>query len=227
MRDTAIAAWEVAAAPRYRDNSNKCLYLLAVGGDYRKRIHRLTDGNGIIEPLAEGQQAVVAGTHPSGARIEWARGAPGEPPVITPDQLEALWAALAAALPVETSTTAGAGRVRDRTLITPGTSDDVADYLDANGWTINFGASGEQYILCPFAGGHSTHGDPTSTAYFPAGTAGFEQGHFKCLHASCAHRNDGDYLNEIGYRAAGGDIRTGAASGVQARQIRPDRGNYR
>ncbi len=43
-------------------------------------------------------------------------------------------------------------------------------------------------------------GDPTSTVYFPAGTAGFEQGHFKCLHASCAHRDDGDFLNAIGIR---------------------------
>jgi hypothetical protein len=29
---------------------------------------------------------------------------------------------------------------------------------------------------------------------------GFEQGHFKCLHASCAHRDDGDFLNAIGIR---------------------------
>ncbi|KOP32853.1 replication protein, partial [Xenorhabdus sp. GDc328] len=31
----------------------------------------------------------------------------------------------------------------------------------------------------------------------PSSTAGFKVGHFKCLHASCAHRNDGDFLNAI------------------------------
>ncbi|QGH62726.1 VapE domain-containing protein [Serratia proteamaculans] len=185
---------------RYRANSNKCLYLLAISGDYRKRIHRLTDDNGIIELLADGQQAVVAGTHPSGARIEWDGGLPDEPLVVTADQLEALWSALADALPVETSTEAGAGRLRDRSVTTPGASDEVADYLDANGWTLDFGASGERYIRCPFEDGHSSATDTTSTVYFPGGTAGFELGHFKCLHASCMHRNDGDYLNKIGFR---------------------------
>lgn len=185
---------------RYRANSNKCLYLLAVIGDYRKRIHHLCGGNGLIELLAEGQQAVIAGSHPSGARIEWDGGLPGEPLAITPEQLEAFWAALADVLPVDISTEAGMGRLRDRSQATPGATDDVADYLDANDWTLDFGSSGERYIRCPFEDGHSGVSDPTSTVYFPGGTAGFALGHFKCLHASCAHRNDGDYLNKIGFR---------------------------
>ncbi|WP_366539936.1 primase-helicase family protein, partial [Salmonella enterica] len=81
-----------------------------------------------------------------------------------------------------------------------GATDETANYLDANGWTLLDGANGERYIRCPFEDGHSTGGDPTSTVYFPGGTAGFEQGHFKCLHASCAHRDDGDFLNAIGIR---------------------------
>lgn len=98
------------------------------------------------------------------------------------------------------TTEAGNTKMRDRSAFTPGATDDTAEYLDANGWTLLDGANGERYIRCPFEDGHSSGGDPTSTVYFPAGTAGFEQGHFKCLHASCAHRDDGDFLNAIGIR---------------------------
>ncbi|WP_438804462.1 VapE domain-containing protein [Mixta calida] len=186
---------------RWRANSNKCLYLLAVdGGDYRKRIHRLSDGLGIVELLADGQQFVAAGTHSSGARIEWDGGLPDEPPALSAEQLETLWQALADQLPVEKSSEAGKTKLRDRSTFTPGATDEVADFLDKNDWTLGDGANGERYICCPFADGHSTDGDMTSTVYFPAGTAGFELGHFKCLHASCAHRNDGDFLNAIGIR---------------------------
>lgn len=178
----------------------ECLYLLAVDGDFRKRIHRLAGDMGIIELLANGQQFVACGTHSSGARIEWDGGLPDEPPVITADQLETLWQRLADQLPVSVTTEAGNTKMRDRSTFTPGATDETAEYLDANGWTLLDGANGERYIRCPFEDGHSTGGDPTSTVYFPGGTAGFEQGHFKCLHASCAHRDDGDFLNAIGIR---------------------------
>ncbi|EAN2308016.1 DUF5906 domain-containing protein [Salmonella enterica] len=185
---------------RWRANSNKCLYLLAVDGDFRKRIHRLAGDMGIIELLANGQQFVACGTHSSGARIEWDGGLPDEPPVVTADQFETLWQRLADQLPVSVTTEAGSTKMRDRSTFTPGATDETANYLDANGWTLLDGANGERYIRCPFEDGHSTSGDPTSTVYFPGGTAGFEQGHFKCLHASCAHRDDGDFLNAIGIR---------------------------
>ncbi|STH96592.1 replication protein [Citrobacter braakii] len=185
---------------RWRANSNKCLYLLAVEGDFRKRIHRLAGDMGIIELLANGQQFVACGTHSSGARIEWDGGLPDEPPVMTADELEFIWERLAFVLPVSATTEAGTTKMRDRSTFTPGATDETAEYLDANGWTLLDGANGERYIRCPFEDGHSTGGDPTSTVYFPGGTAGFEQGHFKCLHASCAHRDDGDFLNAIGTR---------------------------
>lgn len=200
IRKTLVQLFGELPPRRWRANSNKCLYLLAVGGDFRKRIHRLAGDMGIIELLANGQQFVACGTHSSGARIEWDGGLPDEPPAITADQLETLWQRLADQLPVSVTTEAGSTKMRDRSTFTPGATDDTAEYLDANGWTLLDGANGERYIRCPFEDGHSTGGDPTSTVYFPGGTAGFEQGHFKCLHASCAHRGDGDFLNAIGIR---------------------------
>ncbi|ENF8356089.1 replication protein [Salmonella enterica] len=200
IRKTLVQLLGELPPRRWRANSNKCLYLLAVDGDFRKRIHRLASDMGIIELLANGQQFVACGTHSSGARIEWDSGLPDEPPAITADQLETLWLRLAEQLPVAVTTEAGSTKMRDRSTFTPGATDETADYLDANGWTLLDGANGERYIRCPFEDGHSTGGDPTSTVYFPGGTAGFEQGHFKCLHASCAHRDDGDFLNAIGIR---------------------------
>ncbi|HFS8091012.1 TPA: VapE domain-containing protein [Enterobacter hormaechei] len=200
IRKTLVQLLGELPPRRWRANSNKCLYLLAVDGDFRKRIHRLAGDMGIIELLANGQQFVACGTHSSGARIEWDGGLPDEPPAITADQLETLWQRLAEQLPVSVTTEAGSTKMRDRSTFTPGATDDTAEYLDANGWTLLDGANGERYIRCPFEDGHSTGGDPTSTVYFPGGTAGFEQGHFKCLHASCAHRDDGDFLNTIGIR---------------------------
>ncbi|EAA5820656.1 DNA primase [Salmonella enterica] len=200
IRKTLVQLLGELPPRRWRANSNKCLYLLAVDGDFRKRIHRLAGDMGIIELLANGQQFVACGTHSSGARIEWDGGLPDEPPVITTDQFETLWQRLADQLPVSVTTEAGSTKMRDRSTFTPGATDETANYLDANGWTLLDGANGERYIRCPFEDGHSTSGDPTSTVYFPGGTAGFEQGHFKCLHASCAHRDDGDFLNAIGIR---------------------------
>ncbi|OTA14619.1 DNA primase [Xenorhabdus vietnamensis] len=185
---------------RYRNNSNKCLYLLSVEGEYRKRIHRLEGDLGIIEMLADGQQFVAAGTHPSGARIQWDGGLPNDPLEITPEQLEMLWSALAEYLPVAGSTVADAvGKVRDRSVSTPNATDETADYLDANGWTLSAGRNGERHIKCPFADGHSIESDITSTTYFPAGTSGFQLGHYKCQHASCAHRDDGDFNIAVGF----------------------------
>lgn len=200
IRDLLVQLLGVVPPRRWRANSNKCLYLLGVEGDFRKRIHRLEGDLGIIELLANGQQFVACGTHSSGARIEWDNELPDEPPAVTTDQLETLWQQLADVLPVSVTTEAGSSKMRDRSTFTPGATDETAEYLDANGWTLLDGTNGERYIRCPFEDGHSTGGDPTSTVYFPAGTAGFDLGHFKCLHASCAHRNDGDYLNAIGIR---------------------------
>ncbi|HAT3920666.1 TPA: hypothetical protein I9Y23_004361 [Kluyvera ascorbata] len=201
IRDLLVQLLGELPPRRWRANSNKCLYLLGVEGDFRKRIHRLEGELGIIELLASGQQFVACGTHASGARIEWDGGLPDDAPAVSADQLETLWQSLADELPVSVTTEAGSSKMRDRSTFTPGATDETANYLDANGWTLLDGANGERYIRCPFEDGHSTGGDPTSTVYFPAGTAGFDLGHFKCLHASCAHRNDGDFLNAIGVRS--------------------------
>jgi len=88
---------------RTRPNSGKFLLAFRLDGERRKR--RMKVEGGIIEFLGDGQQFIAVGTHPSGVRYEWAGGLPDEFPVLTIEQFDALWSALAerfALEPVET-----------------------------------------------------------------------------------------------------------------------------
>lgn len=184
---------------RMRSNSPKFLLAFQLDGQHSKRILRTAHGN--IEFLANGQQFVALGTHPSGSRYEWEGGLPDDIPTLTADDFNMLWQLLEQRFAIAESIIEKEGRTRDRSGRDAGATDETADYLDAHDWTLEWGSAGERYIRCPFEDGHSSvSNDNTATAYFPAGTGGFEQGHFRCLHASCAHRNDGDYLNAIGVR---------------------------
>lgn len=87
---------------------------------------------------------------------------------------------------------------RMRGAIAASRADETIAFLDVTAE----GSYGELHITCPFADGHSVDSDPSATVYFPAGTGGFEQGHFKCLHASCADRKDEDFLDAVGARVA-------------------------
>lgn len=202
VADAILSAVTTMIGPlpkRMRANSPKFLLAFQLEGQMSKRILRTEAGN--IEFLATGQQFVALGTHPSGARYEWDGGLPDEIPVLGAEDFEAVWCMLETVFGVGETVVEKEGRLRDRSARDAGATDETADYLDANDWTLDWGAGGERYIRCPFEDGHSTESaDNTATAYFPAGTGGFEQGHFRCLHASCAHRNDGDFLNAIGIR---------------------------
>lgn len=183
---------------RSRSNSSKCLYAFRLEGNYTKRILRTEQGP--IEFLATGQQFIAVGTHPSGVRYEWAGGLPPEIPYITAAEFEALWAALADAFAIS-STTRAAG-VRPTAVRQASDADDeVLSFLERTGWVRAFDQQGRAHITCPFESEHTTEGADSATTYFPAGVGGFEQGHFRCLHAHCEHRTDGDFLEAIGYVA--------------------------
>lgn len=183
---------------RMRVNSGKCLLAFTLPGELAKR--RMTVEGGVVEFLATGQQFVAIGTHPSGARYEWLGGLPAEFPELDLAEFEALWAALAerfATEPVEQ----GAVSVRkkgERIAM----ADDVADFLKNKGLVLGQDRDGALNVRCPWEHEHSggTAGDG-STVYFPAGTNGYEQGHFKCLHAHCTGRGDSEFQHAIGYLA--------------------------
>ena len=76
------------------------------------------------------------------------------------------------------------------------------DWLADQGLILGTNDRGHAFIECPFADGHSTVGNDSSTAYLPKGTDGHEVGNYRCLHASCGGRLTSDFDNTIGYTAS-------------------------
>lgn len=187
---------------RVRGGASKFLYAVAIPGvDLGKRT--IKTAGGIIEFLANGQQFVAVGTHnKSGTHYEWLGGLPLDIPELTVDEFESLWAMLVKHFAIEVPTQReirkkGEGNAEQ---------DDTLDFLDNNGWVKSYAADGRAYIQCPFEHEHTSDSGETATAYFPRGLDGFEQGHFKCLHAHCESRADADFLDAIGERAADFDV---------------------
>jgi hypothetical protein len=190
---------------RRRANSGKCLLAFRMPGAYAKRV--IKTAHGIIEFLATGQQFIAVGTHPSGARYEWDGGLPAQIPELTPAEFEVLWQALVDqfALPDGASEQrAGMAPMLARS------ADDVDDptvaWLADNGWVTGYERDGRVDVRCPWEHGHSTDSGPTATSWFPAGVGGFDTGHFHCLHASCAHRTDSDFLAATGHTRSAFDV---------------------
>lgn len=181
---------------RFRSNSSKSAFLLSIDGELPKR--KLVTEHGIIEFLANGQQMIVSGTHPSGERYQWQGGLPDSIPVVTIDQFNTCWSVLAGlfATEAEVESRATGDRKRGPTIEAP---DEVASWLRTSNKVIGNDKSGALIIKCPWDAEHSTGsvGDG-STVWFPAGTNGYDMGHFRCLHGHCDHRTDAEFIREIG-----------------------------
>lgn len=186
---------------RMRSNSGKRLLAFSMAGEFAKRIIRTE--HGAIEFLATGQQFVAVGTHPSGEPYQWDGGLPAQIPQVTPAEFEVVWQALADAFALPD------GDVRTRNgmvPVAPRKRDDIDDpvvgYLQDNGMITEWSRDGRVHVQCPWEDQHTSDSGPSATSWFPAGVGGFAQGHFKCLHAHCSHRTDGDFLEAIGYLQA-------------------------
>lgn len=197
-----IVSWVGESRPvRFRNDSGKCLTAFRLEGDFGKRTVKV-DG-GMIEFLATGQQFIAAGTHPSGARYEWNWHGHEDFPTMTAEAFEDLWFALCE----EFGTEAPSERRGARTYQYDGEHEDaVSQYLVDNNYVHGSGRDGQVFIECPFEDSHSTPSNGTDTAYFPAGSGGYERGHFVCLHASCSGKCDEDFLDAFGYRVDQFDV---------------------
>lgn len=188
----------LALPKRYRENSGKFLLTFRYDGPMPKRVIPV-DG-GIIEFLGDGQQFVAYGQHASGVPYLWdsASGLPGEPPTLSEEELENLYATLVALL--ATSEPTIARQRREPTGVDLGTTtDDVAQWLVEHWDVYDSGSRGELFLRCPFEAEHTSDSGETATAYFVAGSGGYARGHWKCLHAHCAAREDHDFLKACGY----------------------------
>lgn len=200
-RRVSAAFRELAGAcpVRARQGSGKQLLAFRVAGDDLAKRHFKVAG-GLVEFLATGQQFVAVGTHPSGGCYLWDGGLPDDFPTIDAETFEHAWAGLVEQFAIEDETRGKGGeRKRGADL---GIHDPVVDWLEAEWSTYGWGGQGQLFAECPWKDGHSSDSGETEAAWFPAGTNGYEQGHFKCLHASCSGRLDEDFLDAVGYRAS-------------------------
>lgn len=182
---------------RHRQNSGKTLLAFTLPGELAKR-KMVVDG-GIVEFLATGQQFIAVGTHPSGARYEWLGGLPTDFPELTLEEFEVLWSALVERFATEDVKAGGAVTPRKRGA-SVALADPVAEYLRGQGRVLGEDRDGALVVECPWEDQHTTGstGDG-STVWFPAGTNGYDRGHFKCLHGHCAGRGDSDFFTAIGF----------------------------
>lgn len=190
---------------RRRNDSAKCLLAFTLPGTFSKRILKTEHGN--IEFLATGQQFIAAGTHPKGARYEWVGGTPDDIPTVSVEAFEACWAELMHQFAIDEVIELTQGRQVKEIRRQVDVADELADYLDSEGWVLSENRDGRLNIRCPFEHEHSgPSADDTATQYMPKGVGGFEQGHFKCLHAHCSGRNDGDFIAAVGYGVSQFDV---------------------
>lgn len=185
-----------ALPTRRRGSSPKFLCPITLpDGAYTKRT--VKTAHGIIEFLADGQQFIAVGTHPSGSRYEWDGGLPTAIPQLTAEQFESLWQELvnrfAIEAPSERKTTSKA-----EALSAAVATDPITQHLIASGRALGTERDGRVHITCPFEDEHTGDTGQSSTTYWPPHTGGFELGNFRCLHAHCEHRTRRDFLEALG-----------------------------
>lgn len=180
---------------RSRSTSPKFLLAFDMPGDYPKRVIQC-EGGGMIEFLGSGNQFVACGTHPSKVKYEWKGGLPDSIPTLAPEQFEKLWRRLEECFAAEGTTSSTEAKPAKAAVLAGAVANDrVARALIDKGASVE--RDGKLLLTCPFADCHTPGGDDT-VAYFPKHTGGFAHGHIKCLHASCAERTDGDFLEALG-----------------------------
>lgn len=197
IREAIVGKLGYVPPVRGRTDSSKFLMPFLVEHEEHMPKVVIRTGRGNIELLADGQQFVFAGMHPKGCRYTWEGGLPEEIPELSLEQWEALRQMLREGFgtgEIEAKRgRKGSGNGQDPEC------DRIGDFLDENGWTLADGGDGRRHIRCPFEDGHSMgQAGDGSTTYFPPDKE-FAEGHFKCLHGSCAGRSDGDFLEAIGY----------------------------
>lgn len=92
-------------------------------------------------------------------------------------------------------------RPRQRGEHSVNSNDPMVAFLRKEGLVLDEGPNGAVYVECPWKHEHTCDSGPSETAWFPAGSNGYERGNFRCLHAHCAGRGALEFEQAIGYIA--------------------------
>lgn len=162
---------------------------LAEGEQVLKSRYLLKNGE-CLEVLGKGQQFVAFGRHPKGSRYEWT-GSPSDIPTITPEVLKAFTDAV-----VKEYGTGEVRSVRARRSSTGDASEVAKDSLYMwlkEHWEVRERAPGILDIRCPWESEHTSGSAfDGSTTYYCAGTGGYSEPAFICMHAHCEGRTIAD-----------------------------------
>lgn len=176
---------------RTRADSDRWLVAmrLAEGEQVLKSRYLLKNGE-CLEVLGKGQQFVAFGRHPKGSRYEWT-GSPSDIPTITPEVLKAFTDAV-----VKEYGTGEVRSVRARRSSTGDASEVAKDSLYMwlkEHWEVRERAPGILDIRCPWESEHTSGSAfDGSTTYYCAGTGGYSEPAFICMHAHCEGRTIAD-----------------------------------
>lgn len=197
MKSLVKSEFGIDLPERFRGNSEKCLLAFRLPGQYAKRVIKTIHGK--IEFLANGQQFIACGTHPSRTRYEWRGGLPYNFPEITAEQFERFWELLQAEVGIEPTEMGKIDGMR-KDGPTVEMEDGTLYTLQEKGLVLGYGRQNQAFIDCPWKDDHTRDSGYTECAYFPKGTRGYEQGHFKCFHAHCEHHTDAEFEEALGIR---------------------------
>lgn len=182
-------------AVRFRGDSSRVVYLFRIEGKTPKRRFLAADTEkGAVELLGDGQQVVLAGRHQSGAHYEVAdaEGVIGLPPLasiplITRDQLEALWSGLVECFAKAGTDARGSDGVKlDKPRNAKDIDDPFLNVLYEVGAVIDEAPDGKAFVECPNKGHHSSDNGASQTAYMPKGLGGQDYRALHCMHQGCA-----------------------------------------
>jgi hypothetical protein len=201
LEDYIQDAFGVTLPVRYRSDSAKRSILIRIDPHtpLNKRIIKLGESDHKIEFLADGQQTLLFGTHPSGARMQL-RGHENGIPVVPFERMELLWDTLRGHYNPKAKKFYDIKENVDRErMISSGavTQDRALEYLIENGHVVGFDSAEKAIVRCPWEHEHTTNDSETATIW--AVKREDRDGYFKCLHGHCDGRNTQDFLQEVGF----------------------------
>ena len=187
----------IGKEPPRRTRADSARWLVAMhtppeGEQILKSRYFLKNGE-VLEVLGKGQQFVAFGRHPKGSRYEWTGGSPSDIPTITPEVLKAFTDAVVKEY--------GTGEVRS-VRARRGSADDAPDVTKDSlyqwlkeHWEVSERSPGILDIRCPWESEHTggTLFDGSST-YYCAGTGGYSEPAYICMHAHCQGRSISDLI---------------------------------